>query len=306
METPLHFDGGLFSDITTADGSKLLSKVTVDKVSNTSRHDVTGSPAHFEHLSPQGKDLVDSLTRSETFTNEDVIRVKFTPVPSDVELPRSRTPSVNRPTPVLYIKDDLQDLQSYKIVNTICKENNLDANLREKSTDSLDLKVNSSPRPRSPLADYTVPEQMTKIETYLQRSLEICSGNKTPDFTSVTTLSPDNNIKGETVRNHETLNIKSASNETTFKYFDKKHNDDANKVNSYHENEKSSTYMTESQNDFVYDKKLKETKKKNVDKCNEGVLSAIYNMPIHYHSMILCFILIVYNLIHQYLKKNCH
>ncbi|CAH0699848.1 unnamed protein product [Spodoptera exigua] len=214
LETPLHFDGGLFSDIRSTDG-KLLSKVTVDRVQQSSRHDITDSPSVFT----DGKNYVDDIVKTETITNENVITVKFTPVPPELDSPRLLTPSqmykTRQKTPVEYIKDNFEDLQSYKIVssvvkekllekenltpvlneggifenhdtfaNTTCKENVYekdsfisDSNVKEKLSTSLDT-FEPIKRAPSPLANLFISEQLTKIDSYLQESLEVCTGVK--------------------------------------------------------------------------------------------------------------------------------
>lgn len=336
LETPLHFDGGLFSDIRSTDG-KLLSKVTVDRVQQSSRHDITDSPSVFT----DGKNYVDDLVKTETITNENVITVKFTPVPPELDSPRLLTPSqmykARQKTPVEYIKDNFEDLHSYKIVSSVVKEKLLDKenlkpvlneggisenhdtfantilkenvyerdsfvsdlNIKEKITTSLDT-FEPIKRAPSPLANLFISEQLTKIDNYLQESLEVCSGVK-DRFTPIPII-----IEGE---------ISGSVDNTEMVSCVKENYEQKEVCSSSEENKLSSS---ESEVETLYRRREKttpepysvENSKTHVSKLNSakhpGVLSAIYNMPIHYHAAILCFLLIVYNLIYQYVKQNCY
>ncbi|KAI8428575.1 hypothetical protein MSG28_007328 [Choristoneura fumiferana] len=228
LETPLHFDGGLFSDIRSTEG-KLLSKVTVDRVHCSSRHDVTDSPSVYESIGSHGaKDYVDDVVKTETITNEEVIKVKFTPVPLEFSSsPRLLTPSqfqIERPVP--FIKDGFEDLQSYKIVNSICKEKLFESQDFSKSFDTLDMVEARAPssllnfmvdnqnlsksfesldimepvkRSPSPLANFLISEQLTKIDHYLQESLDACSGSD-GEGRSTPARVPVLQVEGETLR----------------------------------------------------------------------------------------------------------
>lgn len=314
LETPLHFDGGLFSDIRSTDG-KLLSKVTVDRVHSSIRHDVTDSPSVYEGFGSHGnKEYVDDIIKTETITNEDVIKVKFTPVPPEIDTPRLLTPSqfqVNRAkTPIEYLKDNFEDLQSYKIVNSLCKEKQFETDtfqMREKSVDNLSIK-DPFRRSHSPLANLLVPEQLTRIDSYLQESLDACSSE-------VKNKSMLVRAEGEIEQNsRETIINEAYETKTTAYHLESSTN---NSIRSYH-NEKVNDLqkepivrelpvVVESQN--TSDEKCitrRKTKLNSVHGERQGVFKAIYNLPIHYHAAILCFILIVYNLIYQYIKHNCH
>ncbi|RVE40607.1 hypothetical protein evm_014743 [Chilo suppressalis] len=349
LETPLHFDGGLFSDIRSKDG-KLLSKVTVDRLHSSTRHDITDSPSVFESIGSHGnRDYVNDVVKTETITNEDVIKVKFTPVPPEIDSPRLLTPSQfhvsKTKTPVEYLKDDYEDLQSYKIVSSLCKEKQFETDItkiKEKSFDHMvasePLKRSHSPltnflvpeqlckekqfetdiakikeksfdhlvayeplkRSHSPLANFLVPKQMTKIDTYLQESLDACLPSE--DRKLITPIHVK--LEGDTtLESKETLKRETKEETYTMESF-----------GSYQVERKVNTYQTvseETHNPDISAKPTDEIVSKNIIKINsvkenQGVLRAIYNMPIHYHAAILCFILIVYNLIFQYIKKNCH
>lgn len=309
LETPLHFDGGLFSDIRSKDG-KLLSKVTVDRLHSSSRHDVTDSPSMYESVGSHGnKDYVDDIIKTETITNEDVIKVKFTPVSFELDAlpPRLLTPSqfqMNRAkTPVEYLKDTFEDLQSYKIVSSICKDKKFEADnvsAKDLHFDSLGI-VEPFKRAPSPLANFLVSEQMTKIESYLQESLDACgsTGRSTP---------APLNIEGET-KVDDKGKQKTELYETTKMQCETSSNN-MSSITSYHDDKPSerqvkppATVTTFSSNE---DAKRRKSKGNSVREKQPGVLSAIYNMPIHYHAAILCIILIVYNFIYQYIKQNCH
>lgn len=315
LETPLHFDGGLFSDIRSMEG-KLLSKVTVDRVHSSTRHDVTDSPSVYEGFGSHGnKDFVNDIIKTETITNEDVIKVKFTPVPPEIDTPRLLTPSqfqVNRPkTPIEYLKDNFEDLQSYKIVNSLCKEKQFENGglmLREKSIENLSV-TEPFRRSHSPLANLLVPEQLTKIESYLQESLDACSA-KVRNSTTPVLIRTEGEIEQESKETviNETYEVK-----CTTQHLDNSTN---SSFKSYHGNENTQiepvvakeipiaaqSTMT-SDDEFITKRK---SKVNSVHQEKQGVLKAIYNMPIHYHAAIICFILIVYNLIYQYIKQNCH
>lgn len=330
LETPLHFDGGLFSDIRSTEG-KLLSKVTVDRVHCSSRHDVTDSPSVYESIGSHGtKDYVDDVVKTETITNEEVIKVKFTPVPLEFSsAPRLLTPSqfqMERPVP--YIKDGFEDLQSYKIVNSICKEKLFESRDFSKSSDNIDMvearppssllsfmmdKQNLSKsferldvmepvkRSPSPLANFLVSEQLTKIDHYLQESLDVCSGSDGEDR-STPALVPVLLVEGETLR--EVKDIYNKPREETIK--------DSSKIytaTSCQKEEAVKSYSTQPSSSQVVSsmEEIKTKSKVNSVKDKEwGMLHVIYNMPIHYHAIVLCFFLIVYNLIYQYIKENCH
>lgn len=412
LETPLHFEGGLFSDIRSTDG-KLLSKVTVDRMHRSTHHGITDSPSAV-HMQDDNS-YVDDIVKTETVTNQDVITVKFTPVLPDFECPRLLTPSQFRSTPsktpVEYIKNDFEDLQSYKIVNSLCKEKLYDSNsplkeilCNEKVENSVKTKEGSTRfvdrevferldtvntifrapsegldfvvpvfrapseglkfvepvfrapsedlktvepvfrapseglkivepvfrapsegfkivepvfrapsvgvniadqifRGHSPLANILVSEQLSKIDTYLQESLDVCLGRKTP-------LPAVLKEVGETT----TVETKHASHlyeEKSFHFETSTHTAggirEIQETTSYHIDEPTSkiekfNYETKSYED-TYDNMGK--KINSVNKKKTGVLSTIYNMPIHYHAAILCLLLIIYNLVYQYIKQNC-
>ncbi|XP_026328772.1 PDZ and LIM domain protein Zasp isoform X4 [Hyposmocoma kahamanoa] len=313
LETPLHLDGGLFSDIRSADG-KLLSKVTIDRVHSSTRHDVTDEPSVYESTGLNGnKDFVDDLVKTETITNEDVIKVKFTPIPPELDTPRLLTPSqfvqvqtnVVKPT-VEYIKDNFEDLQSYKIVSSLYKENKFESgqqNIRERSFDTLSISEPGKRAP-SPLANVFVSEQLTKIDNYLQESLNACStGDNKGRFTPVLGA-------GET-------KLETAGTQRSELFEEKRYFYETSSTNtpidlaSQQIGERTSVnrtkpVITNSGTSLQEDVIRRKSTINSVKEKQPGVISAIYNMPIHYHAAILCFLLIVYNLVYQYIKHNCH
>lgn len=320
LETPLHFDGGLFSDITSADG-KVLSKVTVDRVQRSTRHDVTNSP----NVDLYDKNsTVDDIIKTETITNEDVITVKFTPIPPEIDSPRLHTPLVlNRArTPIELIKNDYEDLQSYKIVGSLCKEKLFEPDklLHSVKRNSSDPKLfETIKRDYSPLANLLVSEHLTKIDTYLQESLNACSQNEVTDcFRNKTPIK----IGEETEMKLDSTKLTSIENRNTCHEEVSSNN---NVTNSYHDENNKSTTTTTRQEQLVYSIKglvdkqealnssPTENKKENQynlisehDKKKSGRIRAFCNLPIHYHAAILCFLLVVYNFIYQYIKQNCH
>ncbi|KAI8428584.1 hypothetical protein MSG28_007328, partial [Choristoneura fumiferana] len=330
LETPLHFDGGLFSDIRSTEG-KLLSKVTVDRVHCSSRHDVTDSPSVYESIGSHGaKDYVDDVVKTETITNEEVIKVKFTPVPLEFSSsPRLLTPSqfqIERPVP--FIKDGFEDLQSYKIVNSICKEKLFESQDFSKSFDTLDMVEARAPssllnfmvdnqnlsksfesldimepvkRSPSPLANFLISEQLTKIDHYLQESLDACSGSD-GEGRSTPARVPVLQVEGETLR--EVKDIQSKLREEMIQDSSKMYTTTScqkeEPVREYN-TQPSTTRVVSSMEEIKTKSKINSVKDK-----ERGMLHLIYNMPIHYHAIILCFFLIVYNLIYQYIKENCH
>nr|XP_049703022.1 uncharacterized protein LOC126055982 [Helicoverpa armigera] len=399
LETPLHFDGGLFSDIRSTDG-KLLSKVTVDRVQKSSRHDITDSPS----VVTDGHNYVDDIVKTETITNENVITVKFTPVAPELDSPRLLTPSqmyrAQQKSPVEYLKDNFEDLQSYKIVNSVCKEkllekDNLEPVFKEgRISESREIFVNStckesflqkdvfelnekgktantinayesikrgpsplanlaayepikrspsplvnleahepikrgtsplsnlkvyepikrSPSPLanleayepikrgpSPLANILISEHLSKIDSYLQESLDVCSGVKgrvTPIPINIEGYDKSGQISdvekvphAEEKHEPQVAYATTATSQTT---------NESKQSSSECQEERFGYRATRTPEPFV-----DPASKLNSDK-QRGVLSAIYNMPIHYHAAILCFFLILYNLIYQYVKQNCH
>lgn len=304
LETPFHFDGGLFSDIRSQEG-KLLSKVTVDRVHSASRHDVTDSPTIHQRVGThENTDYVDNILKTETITNEDVIKIKFTPVRQELDVPRLLTPSQFAQQPIEYIKDDFEDLQSYKIVNSVNKENKFGSEKfieREKSADSF-AALELPQRAHSPLASLAISEQMTKIDEYLQKSLDVCSST---DGNSLKTVGSTTS-EGE-VRENETLqNISSIEDKSYYQSDVSAKTESSYRSKEEWRNGKQTTVLERESNPSVDYGGRKKSKTDGVQARNNGVLSAIYNMPMHYHAVILCFILIVYNLIYQYIKKNCH
>ncbi|KPJ11302.1 Zonadhesin [Papilio machaon] len=407
LETPLHFDGGLFSDIRSSDG-KLLSKVTVDRMHSSTRRDVVDTPHVSETSDALGnKDYVDDIVKTETITNEDVFKVKFTPVSYELDGPqqatklsleRPRTPvirptlidrpitplnvpmtlfdrpttpidrpitpfnvpmtlfdhpttpidhsitpidrpitplnvpmtlfdrpttpidrpitplnvpttlfdrpttpfdrpetPVNRPiTPVKLISNDYEDLQSYKIIKTLLKEH---SNTKVDNLNYWDDKVNfinvksDEPvkRAHSPLANFIVSEQLTKIDSYLQESLNVCSENSTEIISKSPKLDEERETKKDII-----CSTKIENNITS-------HNYDGYKEESS-KNVKDSTVKYNE----VEDIQPTTLKVNSVKAKRPGVVNSICNMPMHYHAAILCFFLIVYNLIYQYIKQNHH
>lgn len=314
LETPLHLDGGLFSDIRSADG-KLLSKVTIDRVHSSTRHDVTDEPSVYESTGLHGnKDFVDDLVKTETITNEDVIKVKFTPIPPELDSPRLLTPSqfvqvqtnVVKPT-VEYIKDNFEDLQSYKIVSSLYKEKRIESgqqNSRERSFDTLSV---SEPvkRAPSPLANVLVPEQLTKIDNYLQESLNAWSAGDNKGRSTPALVISAGETKLETVETQrrelfEKRYLYETSSLNTSSGLGSQQNGETTSVH------RAVPVIRNSEASLQEDVIRRKSKINSVKENQPGVLSAIYNMPIHYHAAILCFLLIVYNLVYQYIKHNCH
>lgn len=306
LETPLHFDGGLFSDIRSTDG-KLLSKVTVDHVHSSSRCDVTDAPINRSSCDSRGnRDYVDDIQKTETVTNENVIKIKFTPVPPELNTPRTFTPQFTRP-PIEYIKDNFEDLQSYKIVNTMCKENKICSENLNIEDNVNSLFVNDPiRRSHSPLANFLVPEQLNKIDNYLQESLNACIAERDKDR-SISRLS---GAEGE--------NTHVVTRKEEFKSFEEKQYNIEQSTSSIVSSEiDERSYQSEVPNNDnrrafakeespVHKRTVDEVRSNSVKEKPPGVWRSIYNMPIHYHAAILCFILIVYNLIYQYIKENCH
>lgn len=315
LETPLHLDGGLFSDIRSADG-KLLSKVTIDHVHSSTRHDITDEPSVYESTGLDGnKDFVDDLVKTETITNEDIIKVKFTPIPPELDCPRLLTPSqfILVQTDVIkpnfeYIKDNFEDLQSYKMVSSLCKEKIFESgpqNFRERSFDTLSV---SEPvkRTPSPLANFLVSEQLTKIDNYLQDSLNAWSvddnkGRSTPATaisTTETKLETLGTQRREFFEEKRYLYESSSTNASIGMG-----SQQSGGTTSVRHDE---PVVRSSEVSLQEDETRRKSKVNSVKETQPGVLSAIYNMPIHYHAAIICFLLIVYNLVYQYIKHNCH
>ncbi|CAH2107491.1 unnamed protein product [Euphydryas editha] len=293
LETPLHFDGGLFSDIRSTDG-KLLSKVTVDRVHSSTRHDITDSPHMSESVDWHGnKDYVDDIVKTETITNEDVIKVKFTPVPPELDsLKQWVSPQMPISfSPVKYLKDDYEDLNSYKIVNSLCKNNYLKVSTVDDTDETIENERSPAKRGHSPLANLIVSEHLTKIDGYLQESLKMCSETKV-DYGIST---PFNSEAEQRVATDIIQDSKSKSDYTN----DIKFNDDIS-LESCQKNKNDTMLFNNSDGESD----LVKAKANSVKTKHSGVLNAIYNMPMHYHAAILCFVLIVYNLFYQYIKKN--
>lgn len=312
LETPLHFDGGLFSDIRSADG-KLLSKVTVDRLHSSTRHDVTDSPSVYESIGPHGnKDYVNDVLKTETITNEDVIKVKFTPVPPEIDSPRLLTPSQFHATrtksPIQYLKDNFEDLQSYKMVSSVCKGKQFESNTLMKKEKSFDNLAASEPiiRSPSPLANLLVPEQLTKIDSYLQESLDACVGNVRVNKSPVR-KQPEGGSALESVGKQviESNNHIQISTTTTCNSYLTAENLNSQNI-EYKKSHISEPPLLVANSMKTSDLFENKTKPNSVKVEQPGVFRAIYNMPIHYHAAILCVILIVYNLVYQYIKTNCH
>lgn len=285
LETPLHFDGGLFSDIRSADG-KLLSKVTVDRVHSSSRHDVTDSPHLYEDIDLNGnKEYIDEIVKTETITNEDVIKVKFTPVRPELDSISLWSPmqDLKSYSPVPYIKDEFEDLCSYKIVNSVCKENLLKVNNYESDNQVSQMKDRQVTRGHSPLANLIIPEHLTKIDNYLQESLNVLKSEK------------ECNIVNEREKSDKCA-VVCSEQQNTFK----------ESVNSYQKND-AKEYVSEILSTTNMDGEALHNKNKlNGVKKYPRVIKRLCNLPMHYHAAILCFFLIVYNLFYQYYKKHCH
>lgn len=390
LETPLHFDGGLFSDIRSTEG-KLLSKVTVDRVQSSTQHDITDSP-NTVHVQ-DSNNYVDDIVKQETITNKDVITVKFTPVPPELDSPWLLTPSqfvqiktqspseyikehheylqspagdfmkeashdvnavkyspvpsvldsprlltpsqfLKQPSqsPVEYIKDNYEDLQSYKIVNSLCKEklfessiltshvnnsekidfvkehvhsdveNYIDENTSNNFIERLSVIDGPVIRGHSPLANIFVSEQLTKLDNYLQESLDTCLGRKgsptqVKETGGVTNLTESQPLEGKSGLFETSTNVV-IKNDT--------------ELQSYHKDETISKEPEPVQKKFVQREERNgvEINAKHVSKLNSapkrktGILNSIYQMPVHYHAAILCFVLIIYNLVYQYIKQS--
>lgn len=388
LETPLHFDGGLFSDIRSTEG-KLLSRVTIDRVQSSTQHDFTDSPSAV--CMQEGKNHVDAIMKTETITNKDVFTVKFTPVPpeldspwlltpsqfiqlqshspdeyfkgnqeiprdktettdadsskficvpSEVDSPRLLTPSqfikLQSQSPVEYIKDNYEDLQSYKIVNSLCKEKLLDASILSQSEDKTEKTVKfdianghdvnvvqkryqddlinkkqrlnvTEPciRGQSPLENIFVSEQLQKLDNYLQESLDVCLGRKGTPIGLVNELKDDTKTFVSNQSEEQSSYLKNSM------HVDIKSDTKIEENSSYQEEPISETHERVQtklkQNDVTYEVKFNSkmvSKQNSVPKRKDGIINAIYDMPMHYHAAIICAILIIYNFIYQYIKQK--
>lgn len=281
---------------------KLLSKVTVDRVHSSLRCDVTDSPSLDIHrtVGPEGsRDYVDDILKTETVTNEDVIKIKFTPVPAELLTSRSFTPKA---VPQFeYIKDNFEDLHSYKIVNMMCKENKIDSyKMKEESVENV-LYNELPPRTYSPLPNLEVPEQLRKIESYLQESLNACSDKRQEDIFTCKQAAVEGEIHQTKIKEDFQIFKEEQNGEVSTQSSTKQY--------SYQNEVSTSAYPTTPINEtksYISNKTEVKSKRGSVQENNCSIWRAIYNMPIHYHAGILCVILIVYNLIYQYIKENCH
>lgn len=185
-------------------------------------------------------------------------------------------------SPVKYIKDNFEDLHSYKIVNTVCKENLLkviDFDDTDKKNESVDRPVT---RGHSPLANLIIPEHLTKIDNYLQESLNVLKSEKECSvaeeilnkYEVENTCQLQNNYE-EALDSHQKIDNIAYKKENISNYNDGEIANAKDKLNS-------------------------------VKTKHPGVLKTVYNWPMHYHAAIMCFFLIVYNLIYQYLKQYYH
>ncbi|CAB3243804.1 unnamed protein product [Arctia plantaginis] len=248
------------------------------------------------------------------------------------------------PAPIEYINNNFEDLQSYKIVSSLCKNklfetdkllpelqlegtlvNRLDnlepANEVTSLEDNSLNKVNvSEPLKRacSPLANEHISEQLSKIDSYLQESLEFCSGTKvrstpSPVITEIM-MGCNTHEKANTFMNQKIYEDNIIHSTTISEY--KNEVNQISKEDIVTENAPENEALT-GQKEYHRESELKMPSydiddKKSMSKLNSvtekqpGVLRAIYNMPIHYHAAILCFFLIIYNLIYQYIKQNCN
>ncbi|CAH4019758.1 unnamed protein product [Pieris brassicae] len=180
-------------------------------------------------------------------------------------------------TPVNYLKNDFDDLTSYKIVNSLCKEQLLQ---RNGAIDKLeDMRIE---REHSPLANNLISEKLIKIDSYLQESLNRCSEAKDTVPHEATTETDVIKDVMETQKDDILIDNQVKFSETNPKYDAE---DSSKSLQTPKENKKS---------------------KNSVDKKKLGVLGTIYKLPMHYHAAIICFLLIVYNLIYQYIKQNCY
>ncbi|CAF4777020.1 unnamed protein product [Pieris macdunnoughi] len=220
--------------------------------------------------------MVDDIVKTETITNEDVIKVKFTPVPPEMDSLTSQF--IKRSvTPVNYLKNDFDDLTSYKIVNSLCKEQLLQPDGLIDKLEGMRIE-----REHSPLANTLISEKLIKIDSYLQESLNRCSEAKD---------TVPHEVKTET---------------DVIKYIMETQNDDISINNQVKISETNPKYGAENSNKSFQTPKENKKSKNSVDKKNSGVLGTIYKLPMHYHAAIICFLLIVYNLIYQYIKQNCY
>lgn len=301
------------------------------------------TPSQFIKLHSQSphKFLSDdgNFIRTETITKTEVDTVKFTPVPPELDSPRLLTPSqciqIQSQSPVEYIKDNYEDLQSYKIVNLLCKEKLLDTDIlasdqykSEKTvkfniTNGNDLADNVEKdnllvraeqlyvvddphvRGHSPLANMIVSEQLTKLDNYLQESLDVCLGRKGTPTEPLIDMKEDTKTFLKDQFEAKTSYFQKSTHVVNKSYTNTGEN------NSYQEEPISKTLdrvqtepmQCEAANEVECNTK-RVSKLNSVPTRKAGIMNAIYNMPIHYHAAIICAILILYNLIYQYIKQN--
>uniref|UniRef100_S4P882 Uncharacterized protein n=1 Tax=Pararge aegeria TaxID=116150 RepID=S4P882_9NEOP len=147
-------------------------------------------------------------------------------------------------------------------------------------------------RGHSPLANLIISEHLTKIDGYLQESLNLCSESQENKTISTLITSEVETPKATQEINKTKYDDIGMSNQQNYD----------NSFDSYHKNE-------DGHYDETRERDGKSETKSNlysVQTKHPGVLSAIYNMPMHYHAAVLCFLLIVYNFVYQYIKQNCH
>lgn len=239
-------NSGLFDDILSSTG-KVLSTITVDKIHSSTVCDITDVPIpddiaaierdafYSERISPN---KIHDTFRTETYTNEDILRIKLEPTLSELDdfiLNRltPEQPLLRKPKTPTYADQNL-NVDNYKTFQAFSTT---------KSSESL-------------LANYLYNEHLSDVS--------------------------NNNIAKEYVI-------------TTAVEKDEKDNSFTNDI--------SSSVIVDKKEDSPFISKVDEN-----STCSKSTVRKVWNniknIPVHYHAIILCLFLILYNIFYNLYKQK--
>lgn len=273
-KSPNQFNNGIFDDILSPSG-KVLSTVTVDSIHSSTYCDVTDVPVTDDIHAIENDALktdvnfplsVTDTFRTETFTNEDILKIKLTPTLMEFDdyLFGKLTPSLedNRSLTPLFTNQEHLFTQDF---------------------------TNQSSRSLTPL--FTNQEHLF-TQDFMNQSITQNIIYKSDVVVEESNLLPEQR-EDQKVNFMESQFTSSACNTNT-----STRHEDVSKQRIHINKE----ITTQGSKHTVQDLPPKIIQVKKSTK-NTGLYSQFLNLPAHYHAAIICFLLVAYNIIFNLYKQ---
>ncbi|XP_077285691.1 Z band alternatively spliced PDZ-motif protein 52 isoform X2 [Arctopsyche grandis] len=272
-------DRGIFSDILSTTG-KVLGTVTMDTIHSSTVCDITDTPitddltaiendALYSDGGITPKSICDTM-RTETYTNEDVLRIKLAPtlIEFDEYLLGRNTPNIDNTF--------MKCLTPSLVSQTITYESN-----SRRTTPEIFHRYGENNSSGIIYKSDVVVEESSSLPLFMM--------NNSKEYTIKTML---NNLSvTDNLKEVEENSIQKQINEIDIKS-DHTKTEQVINHNTQTENRSETKPTTSKAKNQVSQSKISKLK------------STILNMPIHYHAAIICFFLVLYNVLFNIYKQN--